>query len=62
MDLLEWKIRIFSVGPVLTGVGIYLEERWVTGTAIVVLAGAMLLRFGPGSKHSGEDGDGDADG
>ncbi len=41
-------------------VGIYLEERWVTGTAIVVLAGAMLLRFGRGGAHPTEDSDDDA--
>ena len=59
--LLEWKVRIFSIGAVLTVVGIYLEERWVTGTAIVVLAGGMLLRFGPGGAHPVEDSDADAD-
>lgn len=46
--LLEWKIRLFSVAAVLALVGLYLDDRWVTGAAIVVLAAAMLLRFLPG--------------
>ena len=42
------------MAAVLTLVGIYLEERWMTGMAIVVLAGAMLLRFVPGQAHAAE--------
>lgn len=59
--LLEWKVRIFSVGAVLTVIGIYLEERWVTGTAVVVLAGGMLLKFGPGGGRTAEDSEADPD-
>lgn len=51
---LEWKVRIFSVAAVLVLVGIYLEERWMTAVAIVVLAGAMLLRFVPGDAPAPE--------
>jgi len=51
---LEWKVRIFSVAAVLVLVGIYLEERWMTGVAIVVLAGAMLLRLVPGDARAAE--------
>lgn len=32
----------------------YLEARWMTGLAIVVLASAMLLRFLPGGVESEE--------
>ena len=46
---LEWKIRLFSVAAVLSLVGIYFDERWVIGVAIMVLALGMVLRFVPGS-------------
>lgn len=49
---LEWKVRLFAVGAVLGLAGIFLEERWLTGTAIVVLAGGALLRFGDGEASS----------
>jgi hypothetical protein len=49
---LEWKIRLFTVAAVLAMVGIFLEERWMTGTAIVLLLGGMLLRFLPGGAPS----------
>ena len=58
---LEWKVRLFSVAAVLVLLGLYLDNRWVTGLAIAVLAVAMLLRFLPGgSAHgaSSEDQDG----
>ena len=45
---LEWKVRLFSVAAVLGLAGIYLEERWLTGAAIVVLGGGMGLRLLPG--------------
>lgn len=47
---LEWKVGLFSVAAALGLVGIYFEERWMTGGAIVVLLGAMLLRFLPGAR------------
>tara|TARA_B100002052_G_scaffold257720_1_gene249238 strand:- start:70 stop:228 length:159 start_codon:yes stop_codon:yes gene_type:complete len=34
---------------VLSLVGIYFDERWVIGAAIMVLALGMVLRFVPGS-------------
>ena len=57
---LEWKVGLFTVAAVLGLVGISLEERWMTGGAIAVLLGAMLLRFLPGAQAGpGEDeGDG----
>lgn len=42
---LEWKVRIFSVAAVVGLCGIYFNERWMTGIAIVLLASAMMLRF-----------------
>ena len=45
---LEWKIAIFSVAAVVGLAGIYLDERWLTGAAIALLAGGMSLRFLPG--------------
>lgn len=44
---LEWKVRIFAVAAVLGLCGIYFDDRWMTGGAIVLLAGAILLRFLP---------------
>jgi len=49
--LLEWKVRLFSVAAVLVVLGLYFGERWMTGAAIVILLGAMLLRFLP---HAGD--------
>lgn len=55
---LEWKVRIFTVGAVLAMVGMYLEEPWMTGLAIVVLLGGFVLRFLPGMDvDDGFDGD-----
>lgn len=56
---LEWKVRIFSLAAVLGLAGIYADERWLTGSAIAVLAGGLLLRFLPGEDEPAwEDGDG----
>lgn len=49
---LEWKVRLFLVGAVLGLAGIFLDERWLTGAAIVVLAGGALLRFRGGEAAS----------
>jgi len=55
---LEWKVRLFVVAAVLGLAGIYLEERWLTGAAIVVLLGGLLLRFLPtGAAEPAEDED-----
>lgn len=53
--LLEWKIRIFSVAAAVTVVGIYFDERWMTGLALLLLAGGVLLRFVPGGVPPDED-------
>lgn len=42
---LEWKVRVFSVAAVLALAGMYLEERWMTGLALVLLGGAMVVRL-----------------
>ena len=54
---LEWKIRLFSVAAVLSLVGIYFDERWVIGAAIMVLALGIVLRFAPGSVRCEKDKD-----
>ena len=56
---LEWKVRLFSVSAVLGLAGIYLDERWMTGGAIVVLCGAVFLRFLPGGGRGSLYGDDD---
>jgi hypothetical protein len=52
---LEWKVRLFSVGAVVALVGIYLDDRWVTGAALVLLGAGVLLRFLPGGSPPAED-------
>ncbi len=54
---LEWKVWIFSAAAVLVLTGMYLDERWMTGTAIVLLAGAMALGFLPGGANADPAGD-----
>lgn len=58
---LEWKVRIFTAGAILAVVGMYLDERWMTGAAIVVLLGGFFIRFLPGGEEGGH-GELDADG
>lgn len=50
---LAWKVRLFSAGAVLALAGIFLDDRWITGVAIVVLTAGMALRFLP--MHEAED-------
>jgi len=54
---LEWKVRLFSVAAVAGILGIYLEERWMVGVAIVILAVAMALGLlgGRGQPSSHDD-------
>ena len=59
---LEWKVRIFSVAAVSALLGMYFQERWMTGLAIVLLAGAMFLRFIGGAEPEADDDDHDGDG
>lgn len=56
-DYLVWKVRIFTVGAVLAMVGMYREESWMTGAAILVLLLGFVLRFLPGMSNPGR-GDG----
>ncbi len=48
---LEWKIAVFAVGATLAMGGIYLDQRWLVGIAIVVLVGGMAMRFLPGGEE-----------
>lgn len=50
---LEWKVRLFSMAAALVLIGLYLDNRWITGLAIALLAVAMLLRFLPGGSAHG---------
>lgn len=56
---LEWKVSIFTVAAALTLFGMYLEDRRLTGVAIVLLVGAVFLRFLPGGRIESEEGDPD---
>ena len=42
--VLEWKVGVFTMGAVMALTGIYFEERWLTGVALVVLVAGALLR------------------
>lgn len=53
-------MRIFAVGAVLGLAGIYLDERWMTGAAIGVLALGLGLRFLPGQGGAAEPDEGHA--
>ena len=52
---LEWKVRVFTLGAALAVAGIYFEERWMTGAAIVVLVGGVLLRYIPSGRVEDEE-------
>jgi hypothetical protein len=44
---LVWKTRIFAVGAVIALVGMYLNNLYVTGTALALLLVGVALRFVP---------------
>jgi hypothetical protein len=44
---LLWKMRIFAVAAVLALFGMYLNNPYVTGSALVLLLGGVALRFVP---------------
>lgn len=50
---LEWRVGLFAAGATLGLAGIRLEERWLTGAAIVVLAAGALVQLVP-SRRGGE--------
>lgn len=52
---LEWKVRLFSVAAVLALAGIWMDSRWLTGAAILMLGGGFLLRFLPNDPEDPED-------
>ncbi|GMV04209.1 MAG: hypothetical protein AMXMBFR53_04900 [Gemmatimonadota bacterium] len=56
--LLAWKVRLFAVGAALGLAGIFLDERWLSGVAIAVLASGALLRFLPGARSTEDEGEG----
>lgn len=54
---LEWKVRIFVVAATLALGGMYLDEPWLVGVAIVVLVAGMALRFVPSGEEPEEEED-----
>jgi len=42
---LEWKMGAFTVGAAMALTGIYFEQRWLTGVAILVLGAGAFLNF-----------------
>jgi hypothetical protein len=51
---LEWKVRFFIIAAVVALAGIYMESRWWTGAAIVILLGGLLLQFLPSHAEDPE--------
>lgn len=47
-------MRLFTVAAVMALAGMYFQERWMTGAAIVLLVGAIGLRFLGGDGLSDE--------
>jgi hypothetical protein len=52
---LEWKVRVFTLGAAFAVAGIYFDERWMTGAAIVVLVGGVLFRYLPSGRVEDEE-------
>jgi len=58
---LEWKVRILSVAIALALGGMYFEERWMTGAALVLLFVTAAVRLAMGRRHGiFDDDDGDS--
>ena len=51
---LVWKTRIFAVAAVIALTGMYLNNPYVTGTALVLLLGGVALRFVPEPRAKSE--------
>ena len=64
--LLEWKVRILSVAIALALGGMYFEEGWMTGAALVLLFVTAAVRLAMGRRggifeDDDEDSVGDGD-
>lgn len=59
---LEWRVGLFAVGATLGLAGIRLEERWLTGAAIVVLAAGALVQLLPRPQDPDSRGETDGEG
>lgn len=59
---LVWKVRLFAAGAVLGVAGMYLEERWLGGAAIILLLAGVLVRFVPDGGDGSAEAEGDEDG
>ena len=49
--LLEWKVRIFAIAGVIALGGMFFGARWMTGVALGLLVGVMVLGFALGRKE-----------
>lgn len=49
---LEWRVRAFAVAAVFGLAGIYFDDRWLTGLAIVLLLVGFALRFAKPGAHA----------
>lgn len=52
------RVALFAAGATLGLAGIRLEERWLTGAAIVVLAAGALVQWVPGGGDDAAEDDG----
>ena len=54
---LEWKVWIFSIAAAWVLIGLYLDDRRITGVALLLLIGAMGLKFLPRGRSEAEGDD-----
>jgi hypothetical protein len=54
---LVWKTRIFAVAAVIALAGMYLDNPYVTGAALVLLLAGMALRFVPERRERSDRND-----
>jgi hypothetical protein len=60
---LAWKVRSFTVAAMLGLSGIYFDEAWLSGAAIVVLFAGLSLRLLPaGDTEASDEEEEDEDG
>ncbi len=52
---LEWRIRFFAAGAILSFAGIYLEVSWLVTAGLVALIAGFALRFVPDRNAAHEE-------
>lgn len=52
---IQWRLRAFALGAVLGLAGIFLDASWLLAAALIVLLGAMALRWLPSDEADSDD-------